>query len=105
MIVIEQLRDIINENKKVNLTFHLFDRLRERKISYFDVINTIRNGEIIEQYPNNYPHPSCLILGKSINDDFLHVVCGTDGEYLWIITAYYPNTDKWNDDFKTRKEQ
>ena len=24
------------------------------------------NGEIIEQYPDDYPYPSCLILGVSI---------------------------------------
>ena len=33
----------------------------------------------------------------------MHVVCGTDGEYLWIITAYYPSKDKWENDFKTKK--
>ncbi|MBD5081935.1 MAG: DUF4258 domain-containing protein [Ruminococcaceae bacterium] len=105
MIVIEHLRDIIKENGKVHLTLHLLDRLRERKKSYHDVINAIQNGEIIEQYQNDYPHPGCLILGKSLNDSYLHIVCGTDREHLWIITAYYPNADKWINDFKTRKEQ
>ncbi|MDD6037870.1 MAG: DUF4258 domain-containing protein, partial [bacterium] len=33
----------------------------------------------------------------------IHVVVGNDGEYIYIITAYYPNTAKFEDDLKTRK--
>ena len=24
-------------------------------------------------------------------------------DMIWIITTYYPNLDKWEDDYKTRK--
>ena len=34
----------------------------------------------------------------------LHVVVGSNHEQLWIITAYYPSSDKWESDLKTRKE-
>lgn len=78
-------------------------RFSERKIKYRDIISVINTGEIIEQYPNDYPYPSCLILGLDINEKYMHIVCGTDGEYLWIITAYYPSLDKWETDLKTRK--
>ncbi len=30
------------------------------------------------------------------------VVAPVDG-FLWVITAYYPDTAKWESDFKTRK--
>ena len=33
------------------------------------------------------------------------VVLGYDGESVYIVTAYYPNTDKFEADLKTRKEQ
>jgi hypothetical protein len=62
------------------------------------------NGEIIEQYPTDYPYPSCLILGLSVSNQHIHVVVGSNMETLWIITAYYPNPDKWENDNKTRKE-
>ena len=58
-------------------------------------------GEIIEDYPDDYPFPSCLMLGAN----HLHVVCGVGAGILWIITAYHPTKDKWEDDLKTRKEQ
>lgn len=86
------------------MTQHSLYRLRERGIKYNDVKKCIITGEIIEQYPDDYPHPSCLITGVTISGKPLHVVVGTDNEYLWIITAYYPDIEKWDDDFKTRKE-
>jgi len=30
-------------------------------------------------------------------------VVGTDNINLWLITAYYPSIEKWNNDYKTRK--
>lgn len=35
----------------------------------------------------------------------IHVVIGYDIDNVYIITAYYPNTDNFEDDLKTRKEQ
>ena len=42
------------------------------KLDNDDVMNAINNGEIIEQYPDDYPFPSCLILGITINDEYVH---------------------------------
>jgi len=78
-------------------------RLQERGINPSDVKNCILTGEVIEQYPNDYPHPSCLILGLSIDNKHLHSVIGVGAGYLWLITSYFPNTDKWEADNKTRK--
>jgi hypothetical protein len=62
------------------------------------------SGEIIEDYPNDFPYPSCLVFGYNIGKRVLHLVVGTDGNFLYIITAYYPNTTKFMDDLKTRRE-
>lgn len=89
--------------ENIEITLHAAKRLEQRGISVRDVIACIMNGEIIEQYPDDYPYPSCLILGLSVAGQYLHVVIGTNMETLWIITAYYPNLQKWQNDFKTRK--
>lgn len=52
-----------------------------------------------------YPYPSCLILGYNINNKILHIVCGISEDTVHMITAYYPNTDKWEEDMKTRREK
>jgi hypothetical protein len=78
--------------------------MMERGILVDDVINALIHGEIIEQYPADYPYPSCLVLGLTLKETLLHIVCGIGDDVLWLITAYYPDPSKWSEDFKTRKE-
>lgn len=61
-------------------------------------------GQIIEQYPEDFPFPSCLVLGYSEDNRIVHVVISDEGESGRIVTAYIPNIDKFEDDLKTRKE-
>jgi hypothetical protein len=61
-------------------------------------------GEIIKQYTDDKPFPSCLVLGLSLGKKSTHVVASIDGKFLYIITAYYPSEDEWEDDMKTRRE-
>lgn len=103
MLDIAVLRSIVSDSQKVIISQHMLKRFSERHVKYRDIISVINSGEIIEQYPNDYPYPSCLILGLDISGKYMHIVCGTDGEYIWIITAYYPSEDKWEKDLKTRK--
>ena len=90
--------------QNIRITLHAAKRLEQRGIFLSDVIACIMNGEIIEQYPDDYPYPSCLILGSSRGNKFLHVVIGHHETELFLITAYFPSCDKWKNDFKTRKE-
>lgn len=84
-------------------TIHVMKRLLKHGISMEEVGQCIESGEIIEQYPDDFPYPSCLILGQNIGNDYIHTVVGSEGTALWIITAYHPSPDKWESDFKTRK--
>ncbi len=72
-------------------------------ISRKDVINCIMSGEIIEQYPDYWLNPACLIFGYSIDNKIMHVVVGVD-DYIHIVTAYFPSKEKFQSDMKTRKE-
>jgi len=84
------------------ITEHARERMKERNIRYDDIISSIMCGEIIEQYEDDKPYPSCLILGcESINP--LHIVLSFDAGAIWVITAYVPTPEKWNLGFKTRK--
>lgn len=100
---IEEIRKLCSDQKNIALTAHSYKRLRQRKIRTIDAIAAMSNGEIIEEYPKDYPYPSCLILGCTVNGKMLHVVCSIGKNKLWIITAYYPDSEKWESDFKTRK--
>ena len=84
-------------------TEHLSLRMRERGIKRADVIACIQNGEIIEQYPDAYPNPACLVFATLADDKPLHVVAGINDSEMFIITVYYPTLDKFESDYKTRK--
>lgn len=91
--------------ENIQITLHAAKRLEQRGISTDDLISCIQTGEIIEQYPDDYPFPSCLILGSSVAGRAVHIVVGSDLETLWIVTAYYPDPEQWSPDFKIRKEK
>lgn len=47
----------------------------------------------------------CLILGYNINYKKIHIVCGISSDTVHMITAYYPDTNYWEKDMKTRREK
>lgn len=104
MISIKQLR-ALNKAEQIAITEHARRRLVERGISVNDIIRCIDTGEIIKQYEDDKPFPSCLILGTAIEGKYIHVVVSHDSEWIYLITAYHPDTDVWELDFKTRKER
>ena len=103
-INMDLIRQLVKE-KRIRWTNHVIVRLLQRNIAQIDVENALLSGEIIEEYENDYPYPSCLVYGINLNNKILHVVCGTNDTELWIITAYYPDSKEWENDLKTRKEK
>jgi len=91
------------DNDKVFITAHAAERFRQRGIKVKDIRNAVKTGVIIEQYPDDYPYPSCLLMGVSVKAQPLHVVMSDEGNASRIITAYFPDADKWESDLKTRK--
>jgi hypothetical protein len=103
---IKQLQNIYNASiSNIKWAKHCLERMQERDISINDVKSCLQTGEIIEYYPDDFPHPSCLIYGRTLENKILHIVVGTDNSTLFFITAYFPSTDKFEADLKTRKEQ
>ena len=99
---IEKILCLIEE-EKINWSQHILERMHKRQILIDDILNVVKNGEIIEKYPKDTPYPSCLILGFTELQKPLHVVCAVGDNRLSMITAYYPSMEEWEDDFKTRR--
>jgi len=77
----------------------------EREISDQEVLKVIREGEVIEEYPNDEPYPSMLILGF-VNDRPIHVVLAVNEEESMgiVVTAYQPDPSLWRDNFRRRRK-
>lgn len=104
MIDIKVLRAYYEQNRVI-VSKHALERCRQRGIKQKDIKNCIFFGEIIEQYPDDFPFPSCLIFGYAIDDKIIHVVASDEGTAGRIITAYIPDTNKFEMDLRTRKER
>ena len=68
-----------------------------------EAIKAISAWEYMEQM--NPVRIGLIDTGINLKNEVLHVVCGLNEIELWIITAYYPDNIKWEDDLKTRKEK
>lgn len=82
---------------------HADDERQAERIPIADVEEALRNGEILEDYPNDPRGPSCLVLGHGSVGYPIHVVCGqTPSRRLRLITVYIPSQPKWVDE-RTRR--
>jgi len=75
----------------------------DRMIATEEVLKVIEEGELIEDYPADPRGHSCLLLGHGDAGRPIHVVCSPKEDYLAIITAYLPDPDAWEDDYRTRR--
>jgi hypothetical protein len=78
--------------------------MAQRGIREEDVEYVLRTGERIAVYPDDTPYPSELVFGWRDSRP-LHIVVATDtaGQRKIVITAYVPDPNKWEADFKRRK--
>jgi hypothetical protein len=72
-------------------------------ISVQEVRRVVLQGEIIEDYPEDARGHSCLILGTGDGGRKIHVICAPKQDYLAIITAYVPERDEWDSEFRIRR--
>jgi hypothetical protein len=104
MISIESMRNLCHDENIV-MTKHAYKRLKERGISIDDVKHAVLTCEIISQYDDDKPYPSCLLIGKAKDGEYIHIIANIDADFLYIITSYYPDKMVWEHDLKTRRRQ
>jgi hypothetical protein len=82
---------------RVNVTAHAREEARDDVLLLDDIFFSVNNGEIIENYPNDKPYPSCLIYGMVENGNPIHSVWAYSSEsrIAILITVYRPNPKSW----------
>ena len=93
------------DNYLISYRLHASKRLFEREISDNEVETILKNGEIIENYDDDYPLPSVLINGITENNRPLHCVVAINHneKQLIIVTVYEPDPMKWLNNFTRRQ--
>ena len=83
---------------------HALVKMAERGISPEMVEQVIEKGEVIKTYPDDKPSPSQLLLGF-FNTRPIHVLIARDiaTDFCIVITTYFPDTNLWATNFKTKR--
>ncbi len=100
MELIEDIRRLVIE-ERYEITVHARERMAEREVSTEDLISLIIKGEIIENYPDDFPFPSALILGY-ISGAAFHVVVSKGSNLVKVVTVYRADEEIWLN-YRTRK--
>ncbi|MCH7625539.1 MAG: DUF4258 domain-containing protein [Chloroflexi bacterium] len=75
----------------------------ERGITQSEVVQAVRFGEIIEEYPDDSPYPSRLVLGmQGLRPIHVVVADNMEDRMLVVITVYEPDSNQWTGDFRRR---
>lgn len=102
---IKNLIESINNNM-IRISDHADEEAQEDGLGYSDIFHSVRNGEIIEDYPNDKPFPSCLVFGLAEKRQHIHSVWAYNSDNRWavLITVYIPDPERWID-WKIRKDK
>lgn len=89
---------------RVNITQHARKEAKEDGLKLDEIFFSVRCGELIEDYPEDFPYPSCLIYGKTAYGIPIHSVWAYDHEsqVAILVTVYRPDPKRWID-WKQRK--
>ena len=92
----------------VEVSEHGFEELSRDDILIDDVVAGIASAVLAEDYRDRFRGPSVLTLQHDADDRPIHVVWAVPvGERrpAVLVTAYRPDPDLWDDDFRTRKRE
>ena len=95
------MENIINaiRNNRVRITDHADEEAFADELTYEEIYSSVIQGKIIENYPDDKPYPSCLILGRNFSGEPIHSVWAYNPGTLWVIliTVYRPDPARWID--------
>ena len=72
----------------LQVTPHAQQEMVEEEITLDEVLQSIRHGEILEDYPEHWRGACCRVDGFTDEDRTLDIVCTTGQPLLILITAY-----------------
>lgn len=93
--------DIIGaiRSNRVRITDHADEEAQADRLSFDEVFFSVVQGEIIEDYADDWPYPSCLIHGSTFRGEPVHSVWAYNEANEWavLVTVYRPDPGRWID--------
>ena len=83
-------------NGRFEFSQHAVDQSIIRHISVQEIREAFADSQILEDYPDDKYGPSCLVLGFTLADRPLHILCSYPSRPLVkIVTLYEPDPEQW----------
>ncbi len=84
---------------QIRITDHADEEAVDDALTFDEIYFSVMHGEIIEEYPDDKPYPSCLVMGKNFAGDPIHSVWAYNSGNGWavLITVYRPDPAGWID--------
>lgn len=104
MIYLQHIIDCLN-TKTFRISEHADEEAYNDGLTFDEIYASVRAGEIIEQYSDDKPYPSCLVYGSNKNGEPIHSVWAYNSETKAsvLITVYRPDPERWIDWKQRRK--
>ena len=100
------IQDIIAaiRDDRIRITDHADEEAQADRLSFDEVFASVLHGEVLQDYPDDRPYPSCLIYGNTFSGEPVHSVWAynPDNEWAVLITVYRPDPERWFD-WRTRR--
>jgi hypothetical protein len=103
--IFNEIIDLIRINK-VLISHHGYDEMMHDGILFRDAMAGVVEATVVEEYPEYHKGPCVLVLQNDCTGVPIHVVWGlpkNEPSHAVLITAYRPDPERWEPDFKRRK--
>jgi len=82
-----EIENIVNaiRNSRLRITDHADEEAFDDNLAYEEIYFSVIHGKVIENYPNDKPYPSCLILLRNLNKFLLYITLERSaGVICWV---------------------
>jgi Domain of unknown function (DUF4258) len=92
--------------RDVRISEHGYDEMIQDGILARDVVESVSEGLVVEDYPSYPKGPCVLVLQRDQRGERIHVVWGIPrgrSSPAVVVTAYRPDPERWSSDFRRRR--